>query len=49
MLGRPYYLLTPQVIGFYLEGKPAGGATANDLVLTITQMQRKKRRGGKIC
>ncbi|MBI5592270.1 MAG: aconitate hydratase AcnA [Deltaproteobacteria bacterium] len=47
MLGRPYYLLTPQVIGFYLEGKPARGTTATDLVLTITQMLRKKGVVGK--
>jgi aconitate hydratase len=47
MLGRPYYLLTPQVIGFYLEGKPARGTTATDLVLSITQMLRKKGVVGK--
>jgi len=47
MLGRPYYLLMPQVIGFYLEGKPARGTTATDLVLTITQMLRKKGVVGK--
>jgi aconitate hydratase len=47
MLGRPYYLLTPQVIGFNLEGKPARGTTATDLVLTITQLLRKKGVVGK--
>ncbi len=47
MLGRPYYLLTPQVVGFYLEGKPARGTTATDLVLTITQLLRKKGVVGK--
>jgi aconitate hydratase len=47
MLGRPYYLLTPQVIGFCLEGKPAAGTTATDLVLTITQILRKKGVVGK--
>ncbi len=47
MLGRPYYLLTPQVIGFKLEGKPARGTTATDLVLTITQLLRKKGVVGK--
>ena len=47
MLGRPYYLLTPQVIGFHLEGKPAPGTTATDLVLTITQILRKKGVVGK--
>ncbi len=47
MLGRPYYLLTPQVIGFYLEGTLPGGATATDLVLTITQLLREKGVVGK--
>ena len=47
MLGRPYYLLTPQVVGFNLEGKPAKGTTATDLVLTITQQLRKKGVVGK--
>ncbi len=47
MLGRPYYLLTPQVIGFFLEGKPARGTTATDLVLLITQLLRKKGVVGK--
>lgn len=47
LLGRPYYLLTPQVIGFKLEGKPARGTTATDLVLTITQLLRKKGVVGK--
>jgi len=47
MLGRPYYLLTPQVIGLYMEGKPARGTTATDLVLTITQLLRKKGVVGK--
>ena len=47
MLGRPYYLLTPQVVGFKLEGKPARGTTATDLVLTITQVLRKKGVVGK--
>ena len=47
MLGRPYYLLTPQVIGFCLEGKLPASATATDLVLHITQMLRKKGVVGK--
>lgn len=47
MLGRPYYLLTPPVIGFKLEGKPARGTTGTDLVLTITQLLRKKGVVGK--
>jgi aconitate hydratase len=42
MLGQPIYLVTPQVVGFKLEGKLREGATATDLVLTITQMLRKK-------
>ncbi len=47
MLGRPYYLLTPQVIGFKLTGKLPDGATATDLVLTITELLRKKGVVGK--
>ena len=47
MLGRPYYLLTPQVTGFYLEGRLGSGITATDLVLTITQMLRQKGVVGK--
>jgi aconitate hydratase len=47
LLGRPYYLMTPQVIGFKLEGKFARGTTATDLVLTITQLLRKKGVVGK--
>ncbi len=42
MLGQPIYMLMPQVIGFKLRGKLPEGATATDLVLTITQMLRKK-------
>jgi aconitate hydratase len=42
MLGQPIYMLTPQVIGFRLKGKLAEGTTATDLVLTVTQMLRKK-------
>ncbi len=42
MLGQPVYLLTPQVIGFRLTGKLPEGATATDLVLTVTEMLRKK-------
>jgi aconitate hydratase len=40
MLGQPYYLLTPQVVGFKLVGQLRPGATATDLVLTVTQMLR---------
>ncbi len=42
MLGQPIYMLMPQVIGFKLTGKLPEGATATDLVLTTTQMLRKK-------
>ncbi len=42
MLGQPYYMLTPEVIGFRLTGRLAEGATATDLVLTVTEMLRKR-------
>ncbi len=42
MLGQPVSMLIPEVIGFRLTGKLAEGATATDLVLTVTQMLRKK-------
>ena len=42
MLGQPYFMLMPQVIGFKLTGKLPEGATATDLVLTCVQMLRKK-------
>ncbi|MGH9779459.1 MAG: aconitate hydratase AcnA, partial [Candidatus Acidiferrales bacterium] len=42
MLGQPYYFLTPQVVGFKLSGKLKEGVTATDLVLTVTEMLRKK-------
>ncbi|HBY61974.1 MAG TPA: aconitate hydratase, partial [Solibacterales bacterium] len=42
MLGQPVSMLLPEVIGFKLTGKLAAGATATDLVLTVTQMLRKK-------
>jgi aconitate hydratase len=42
MLGQPIYMLMPQVIGVKLSGFLPEGATATDLVLTITQMLRKK-------
>ena len=41
MLGQPVSMLVPQVVGFKLEGKLREGATATDLVLTVTQMLRK--------
>ena len=42
MLGQPLYMLTPQAVGFKLTGKLRDGVTATDLVLTVTQMLRKK-------
>lgn len=47
MLGQPCSMLIPQVVGFRLTGKLKPGATATDLVLTITQMLRKKGVVGK--
>ena len=41
MLGQPAYMLTPEVIGFKLTGELPEGATATDLVLTVTQTLRK--------
>ncbi len=42
MLGQPLSMLIPEVIGFKLSGKLREGVTATDLVLTVTQMLRKK-------
>jgi aconitate hydratase len=42
MLGQPVTMLIPQVIGFKLNGQLPAGTTATDLVLTITEMLRKK-------
>jgi aconitate hydratase len=47
MLGQPISMLIPEVIGFRLTGKLREGTTATDLVLTITQMLRKKGVVGK--
>ena len=47
MLGQPVSMLIPQVIGFRLTGKLPEGATATDLVLTVTEMLRKKGVVGK--
>lgn len=41
MLGQPYYLLLPEVVGIRLTGTMPEGATATDLVLTVTEMLRK--------
>ena len=42
LLGQPLYLLTPEVVGFRFHGQLPDGATATDLVLTVTQMLRKR-------
>src|SRR5262249_33568687 len=47
MLGQPVSMLIPQVVGFKLSGELPPGATATDLVLTVTQMLRKKGVVGK--
>ena len=47
MLGQPIPMLIPEVIGFKLTGAMPEGATATDLVLTVTQMLRKKGVVGK--
>ncbi|RAK67671.1 aconitate hydratase AcnA [Phenylobacterium kunshanense] len=47
MLGQPIPMLIPEVIGFKLDGVLSEGVTATDLVLTVTQMLRKKGVVGK--
>jgi aconitate hydratase len=47
MLGEPIYMLMPEVIGFKLNGSLKDGVTATDLVLTVTQILRKKGVVGK--
>ncbi|WP_372612630.1 aconitate hydratase AcnA [Halomonas sp.] len=47
MLGQPVSMLIPEVVGFKLNGKLREGITATDLVLTVTQMLRKKGVVGK--
>jgi aconitate hydratase len=47
MLGQPISMLIPEVVGFRLSGKLREGVTATDLVLTVTQMLRKKGVVGK--
>jgi aconitate hydratase len=47
MLGQPVSMLIPQVVGFRFSGALPEGATATDLVLTVTQMLRKKGVVGK--
>ena len=48
MLGQPISMLIPDVVGFKLHGRLAAGATATDLVLTVTQMLREHGVVGKV-
>ena len=47
MLGQPYYMLIPEVVGMKLFGELPEGATATDLVLTVTEILRKRGVVGK--
>ncbi|NND99281.1 MAG: aconitate hydratase AcnA, partial [Pirellulaceae bacterium] len=47
MLGQPIYMLMPEVVGFEVTGKLAAGATATDLVLTVTEQLRSEGVVGK--
>lgn len=47
MLGQPLYMLMPEVVGFELKGKLAAGATATDMVLTVTEALRAEGVVGK--
>src|SRR5437868_12412110 len=47
MLGQPISMVLPEVVGFKLSNRLPEGATATDLVLTVTQMLRKKGVVGK--
>lgn len=47
MLGQPIYMLLPEVVGFELTGELPAGATATDLVLTVTEMLRREKVVGK--
>ena len=47
MLGQPVSMLIPEVVGFKLHGRLPAGATATDLVLTVTQQLRQKKVVGK--
>ncbi|UQA61470.1 aconitate hydratase AcnA [Polyangium aurulentum] len=47
LLGQPLSMLIPEVVGFKLTGSLREGATATDLVLTVTEMLRKKKVVGK--
>ena len=48
MLGQPYFMLIPEVVGLKLTGELPLGTTATDLVLTVTQMLRKKGVVGQV-
>src|SRR5262249_22817235 len=48
MLGQPVSMLIPEVVGFKLRGRLPEGSTATDLVLTVTEMLRKKGVVGKL-
>jgi aconitate hydratase len=47
MLGQPIYMLMPEVVGMKLTGKLPAGATATDMVLTVTEMLRQEKVVGK--
>ncbi len=47
MLGRPFYMLSPEVVGMELVGRLPAGATATDMVLTVTQLLRAEGVVGK--
>src|SRR5690554_4043398 len=47
MLGQPYFMLVPEVVGFKLTGELPEGSTGTDLVLTVTQMLRRHGVVGK--
>jgi aconitate hydratase len=47
MLGQPIYMLLPEVVGMELTGQLSPGATATDLVLTVTEVLRKEKVVGK--
>jgi len=47
MLGQPVSMLIPEVVGFKMHGRLQPGSTATDLVLTVTEMLRKKKVVGK--
>ncbi|MCY4047286.1 MAG: aconitate hydratase AcnA [Candidatus Dadabacteria bacterium] len=47
MLGQPLYMVMPEVVGFKIKGRAGEGITATDVVLTVTEMLRKKGVVGK--